>query len=92
MQMELGFQGAWVRGHPADEGLRLGVTLSSDVCEWQWPVSDVSTGQDWVLRKHPPPDASKHDILNFDLAEPPYHCLHNGDRNTLSLPGACMIT
>ena len=92
MLMEHGFQVALVRGHPVDEGLWLGLSLSSHVLEGQWPVSDVSTGQDWVLRKHPPPDASKHDILNFDLAEPPYHCLHNGDRNTLSLPGACMST
>ena len=33
MLMELRFEVALVRGHPADEGLRLGVNLSSNVLE-----------------------------------------------------------
>ena len=30
--------------------------------------------------------------LYFDLDEPPYNCLHHGNSNNLSLPGACMRT
>ena len=62
-----------------------GVNLSLNVLEWQWPVSDVSTGQVWVPIQTPPPGSLMYDIMNFDLAEPPYHCLHNGDSNTHSL-------
>ena len=42
MLMEFGFQVALVSGHPVDEGLWLGDTLSSNDLEWQWPGSDVS--------------------------------------------------
>ena len=90
MLMEHGFQVALVRGHPVDEGLWLGLSLSSHVLEGQWPVSDVSTGQVWVPLQTPPPGSFMWDIMHFDLAELPYHGLHTGDRNTLHLPGAGM--
>ena len=90
--MELGLQVVLVREHPGDEGLLLGVTLSSNVLEGQWPVSDFSTYQVWVPNQTPSPVSFTYDIMNLDLAEPPYHGLSNGDSNTLSLPGASMRT
>ena len=76
--MQLGFQLALVRGHPADKGLWLGVTLSSNALEWQMPVSDISKYQSFVPFQTPPPGSFMYDIMHFDLAEPPCHCLHNG--------------
>ena len=55
MLMEMGFQVSLVRGHPADEDLWLEVTLSSNVLEWQGPVSDVSICQVCVPIKNPTP-------------------------------------
>ena len=75
-----------------DEGLWLGLSLSSTVLEWQWPVSDVSTCQFCVPIENPPPAALMWDIMHFDLTELSYHGLHNGDSITLSLQGACMRT
>ena len=73
MLMELGFQEALVRGHPVDEGLWQVVTRSSNVLEWQWPISDDSTCQVSVPIEKRPPDSLIYDILNFDLAEPQCH-------------------
>jgi len=89
MLMEHGFQVALVRGHPVDEGLWLGLSLSSHVLEGQWPVSDVSTGQVWVPIQTPPPGSFMWDIMHFDLAELPYHGLHTwlSFRTAVCIPG-----
>ena len=87
MLLELVFPVAFVRRHAAEEGRCLGVTLSSNILEWQWPVSDVSKCQVWIRIQTPPPGSFMYDIMNLELTEPPYHCQHNRDSNTLSSEG-----
>ena len=87
--MELALQLALVRGHAGDEGLWLGVPLSSKGLAWQWQDPDFSTSQVWGPIQAPPPASLMDDIMHGQLAEPHYPCLHKGDSNTLSLPGAC---
>ena len=92
MLMVLGFLVALDRGHPEDEGLCLGLTLSSKGLAWQWQDAEVSICQVWVPIQIPIPGSLMCDIIHFNLAEPLYHCLHNEDSNILTLPGAVMRT
>ena len=89
--------GTWIPGGicqrtPAEESLWLGVKFNSNVLEWQWPVSDISTCQVWIPIQISPPGSLMCDVMHFDLAETWYHFLYNGDSNTLSLPGSGMRT
>ena len=88
--------GAWILGGlsqrtPSRHRPVAGVTLNSNILAWQLPVSDVSTSQVWVRIQRPPGSVMFY-IIHFYLAETPYHCLHNGYSNSLSLPGADMRT
>ena len=65
MLMELGFQVALVIGHPADEGLWLEVTLSSNVLEWHWQDSDVSRCQVFFPIPTPPPVSLMYNIMHL---------------------------
>ena len=81
-----------VQRTPRDTVLWLGVTLTSNLLQWQWPVSDDFTCNVCVLIQSPPPGFLMYDIMHFDLAESPYHSMPNRDSNTISLPEACMKT
>ena len=90
--MELGLQVALVRGHAGDEGLWLGVPLSSKGLAWQWQDPDVSTSQVCIPIQAPPPAPLMYDIAHVHLADPQYLCVDSRDSHTLSLTGACMRT
>lgn len=89
---ELGLHAALVRGLPGDEGLWLGVPLSSTGLVLQGHDPDFSTCPVWVPIQAPPPACSLYDTRPVHLAAPQYPRLHNGDNDTLRLPGWCMRT
>ena len=90
--MELGLQVALVRGHPGDEGLWLGVPLSSNGLARQWQDPDISTCQGSVQIQAPPPAPLMYHITHVHLADPQYFHVENQDSNTLCFLGACMRT
>ena len=70
MPMELGLQVALVRGHPGDEGLWLGVPLSSKGLASQWQDPDISTCQVGVPIKAPPPASLMYDLMHVHMTDP----------------------
>ncbi len=92
MPRELGLHAALVRGLPGDEGLWLGVPLSSTGLVLQGHDPDFCTCPVWVPIQAPPPACSLYDTRPVHLAAPQCPRLHNGDNDTLRLPGWCMRT
>ena len=90
MTMELGLKLVFIRGHPVDDELWLGVPLISKCLAWQWQDSDFSTCQERLPVQAAPPDTLIYDIMHFHYAKTQSVCLHNGESNTLRFPGAFM--